>query len=132
MANNVKDKNNQTNLKNAIVDLAKGIGNVFKKYSRATRKRAWERLTSKEGEKEVDKILLDPNRQINTFQKLANKNESFSKWMELRESKKDACYHKVKSRYEVWPSAYASGALEQCRKKGAKNWGNKKKKKRDK
>jgi hypothetical protein len=42
--------------------------------------------------------------------------------------KKDACYHKVKSRYKVWPSAYASGALVQCRKKGAKNWGNKSKK----
>ena len=38
--------------------------------------------------------------------------------------KKDACYHKVKSRYSVWPSAYASGALVKCRKKGAKNWGN--------
>ena len=43
--------------------------------------------------------------------------------------KKDACYHKVKSRYKVWPSAYASGALVQCRKKGAANWGNKSKKK---
>ena len=42
---------------------------------------------------------------------------------------KDACYHKVKSRYKVWPSAYASGALVQCRKKGAANWGNSKKKK---
>ena len=41
--------------------------------------------------------------------------------------KKDACYHKVKARYKVWPSAYASGALVQCRKKGAKNWGNKSK-----
>jgi hypothetical protein len=37
--------------------------------------------------------------------------------------KKDACYNKVKSRYKVWPSAYASGALVQCRKKGASNWG---------
>jgi len=44
------------------------------------------------------------------------------------EGKKDACYHKVKSRYSVWPSAYASGALVKCRKKGAKNWGNKTKK----
>ena len=42
---------------------------------------------------------------------------------------KDACYHKVKSRYKVWPSAYASGALVKCRKVGAKNWGNKSKKK---
>ena len=40
---------------------------------------------------------------------------------------KDACYHKVKSRYDVWPSAYASGALVKCRKVGAKNWGNKSK-----
>ena len=37
--------------------------------------------------------------------------------------KKDACYAKVRSRYKVWPSAYASGALVQCRKKGAANWG---------
>jgi len=44
------------------------------------------------------------------------------------EGKKDACYHKVKSRYSVWPSAYASGALVKCRKVGAKNWGNKTKK----
>jgi len=43
--------------------------------------------------------------------------------------KKDACYHKVRSRYSVWPSAYASGALVKCRKVGAKNWGNKSKKK---
>jgi hypothetical protein len=41
---------------------------------------------------------------------------------------KDACYSKVKSRYKVWPSAYASGALVKCRKVGAKNWGNKTKK----
>ena len=40
---------------------------------------------------------------------------------------KDACYHKVKSRYSVWPSAYASGALVKCRKVGAANWGNSKK-----
>jgi hypothetical protein len=54
--------------------------------------------------------------------------------MEVREAKdkpskgsgkKDACYHKVKSRYSVWPSAYASGALVKCRKVGADNWGTK-------
>jgi hypothetical protein len=42
-------------------------------------------------------------------------------------TKKDACYSKVKSRYKVWPSAYASGALVKCRKVGAANWGNKSK-----
>jgi len=44
-----------------------------------------------------------------------------------QEGKKDACYNKVRSRYKVWPSAYASGALVQCRKKGAANWGSKSK-----
>ena len=44
------------------------------------------------------------------------------------ETKKDACYKKVKARYDVWPSAYASGALVKCRKVGAANWGNKTKK----
>tara|TARA_R110002020_G_scaffold45500_1_gene130060 strand:+ start:5283 stop:6185 length:903 start_codon:yes stop_codon:yes gene_type:complete len=43
---------------------------------------------------------------------------------------KDACYHKVKSRYKVWPSAYASGALVKCRKVGASNWGTGGKKKK--
>lgn len=38
-------------------------------------------------------------------------------------SVRDACYYKVKARFKVWPSAYASGALVQCRKVGAKNWG---------
>ena len=46
-----------------------------------------------------------------------------------KKAKRDACYSKVKSRYKVWPSAYASGALVRCRKVGAKNWGNKSKKK---
>jgi len=44
-----------------------------------------------------------------------------------KKGKKDACYRKVRSRYDVWPSAYASGALVKCRKVGAKNWGNSKK-----
>ena len=38
---------------------------------------------------------------------------------------KDACYHKVKAASKVWPSAYASGRLVQCRKVGAANYGNK-------
>ena len=52
---------------------------------------------------------------------------------------KDACYHKVKARYRVFPSAYASGAIAKsayasgaiakCRKVGAANYGNSSKKK---
>lgn len=55
-----------------------------------------------------------------------------SDWQDILQkkskAKKDACYYKVRRRYKKWPSAYASGALVQCRKKGAKNWGNSKKK----
>ena len=53
--------------------------------------------------------------------------EELEAFINEAEGKKDACYHKVKSRYKVWPSAYASGALVKCRKVGAKNWGNSKK-----
>ena len=52
---------------------------------------------------------------------------SYSNWrdeLDQLNEKKDACYHKVKSRYKIWPSAYASGALVKCRKVGAANWGN--------
>ena len=48
-------------------------------------------------------------------------------WEEVLKKEKDACYHKVRARYKIWPSAYASGALVQCRKVGAKNWGKSKK-----
>tara|TARA_Y100000401_G_C8320551_1_gene225004 strand:+ start:273 stop:428 length:156 start_codon:yes stop_codon:yes gene_type:complete len=49
-------------------------------------------------------------------------------WEEILKKKKDACYRKVRSRYKgSWPSAYGSGALVQCRKVGAANWGNSKK-----
>jgi hypothetical protein len=49
--------------------------------------------------------------------------EKKKKKKKKKAKKRDACYHKVKSRYDVWPSAYASGALVKCRKVGAKNWG---------
>ena len=58
----------------------------------------------------------------------AENNVEIGDEIDIEEGKKDACYHKVKSRYSVWPSAYASGALVKCRKVGAKNWGTKTKK----
>ena len=43
---------------------------------------------------------------------------------------KDACYHKVVSRYGPKTSAYRSGAMAKCRKVGAANWGEGGKKKK--
>jgi hypothetical protein len=48
--------------------------------------------------------------------------------MAKKKKKLDACAKKVKARYKVWPSAYASGAVAKCRKVGAANWGESSKK----
>ena len=48
--------------------------------------------------------------------------------MEEGGATKDACYHKVVRRYGPKTSAYRSGAMAKCRKMGAANWGNSKKK----
>jgi len=74
-----------TNIKDAIVDIAKGLESVFKKYTKNTREKAWKEITSKDGEKEINKILRDPTRPINTFQKLAKKNENvnFKDWLKF-------------------------------------------------
>ena len=82
--------------------------------------------------KEEDAAFRRKNRQDpNPNRKGKAKNvatEQMNSFKTFLEGKKDACYTKVKSRYSVWPSAYASGALVKCRKVGAKNWGNKSKK----
>ena len=73
---------------------------------------------------EMQKLLAKHGKKIKGVKEDAITEEQFEQLAE----KKDACYYKVKSRYKVWPSAYASGALVRCRKVGAKNWGNKSKK----
>lgn len=77
-------------------------------------------------DKEEDRAFRRKNKQDpNQPQKSGAAKPTNVKTEETIIEKKDACYHKVKSRYKVWPSAYASGALVKCRKKGAKNWGTK-------
>ncbi len=78
--------------------------------------------------------LKDPKKNPKHTANTQKEENIFSRLMETKDKKgkgsgtKDACYHKVKSRYSVWPSAYASGALVKCRKVGAANWGNSSKK----
>ena len=38
----------------------------------------------------------------------------------LKKTVKDSCYKKVKASYDVFPSAYASGAIAKCRKAKSK------------
>jgi flagellar hook-basal body complex protein FliE len=79
---------------------------------------------------------VNPNSELSKYAKIKASDVAvqeeqapmFTPEEEQLDEKKDACYSKVKSRYKVWPSAYASGALVKCRKVGASNWGNKSKK----
>ena len=71
---------------------------------------------------------LSKHPQVAAVLKRANESQMMSEsQFDEAAGEKDACYRKVKSRYKVWPSAYASGALVKCRKVGASNWGNSKK-----
>ena len=38
----------------------------------------------------------------------------------LLKEKKDGCYYKAKRKFKVFPSAYASGYIARCRKRGGK------------
>jgi len=78
----------------------------------------------------MEKSIYEDGIPFNTCPKCLN--EIYSLEEAKKKGKKDACYHKVKSRYKIWPSAYASGALVKCRKVGASNWGNSSKKKKSK
>jgi len=76
---------------------------------------------------EMKEELLDEKKKKKQ-QKGKKRAAKSAKRKKKKAAKRDACYHKVKSRYSVWPSAYASGALVKCRKVGAANWGKSKKK----
>ena len=92
---------------------------------------AMARLQDRNKPKEPKVIEIPKGTQLDLFKKAAGESVEESLTEEQFDEKageKDACYHKVKSRYKVWPSAYASGALVKCRKGGAANWGNSKKK----
>ncbi len=82
-------------------------------YMFATDKEAAEKLASKMSKKDYEN-LPDKVDEVELAEKKKKK-----------KAKRDKCYYKVKGRYKVWPSAYGSLALSQCRNVGAANWGNK-------
>ena len=83
---------------------------------------------NKEDLEEGIEIFLEAQDDVLEEKRRSKRGKGRKKKRKKKKGKKDACYHKVRARYDVWPSAYASGALVKCRKVGAKNWGNKSKK----
>jgi RNA polymerase-binding transcription factor DksA len=67
--------------KKAVVDIAKALRGVFKKHTVSNRRDAWEAISNSRGKKEVEKLLRNPNRNINTFKQLA-----FREWLEFEET----------------------------------------------
>jgi cobalamin biosynthesis Co2+ chelatase CbiK len=80
MRKNSKNRKDVTSQKNnrqkAIVDMAKSLQTVFKKYSLPSRRKAWKELTDKKGQREVAKLLRNPKRALNTFKQL-----TFKEWL---------------------------------------------------
>ena len=91
------------------------------KMKKITKKRQSESVMNVSKEKLIEMIKEE-------YQNILSENNMMTEaQFDEAAGEKDACYRKVKARYDVWPSAYASGALVKCRKVGAKNWGNKSK-----
>lgn len=74
-----------TNRQKAIVDMASSLAKVFKKYSRSNREKAWSDLTDEKGQREMKKILQDPDRSLNGFPKLAFRENSFAQYKANKE-----------------------------------------------
>ena len=132
----------KTKTKKEEVEVQEGMGDVAIKAIRATQGKKPAELSKRTAlirkikQKQLDSYLKKRDKKKSERVTNVGVGEDFEYQGELMTEEqfdeaageKDACYHKVKSRYSVWPSAYASGALVKCRKVGAKNWGNKSKK----
>lgn len=66
----------KSNLKDAVMALAREIDSVFKKFTKQTRLKAWAKIMSKDGEKEIKRILDNPGRGLSPFARLASQKES--------------------------------------------------------
>ena len=77
MAKYCMAKTSDTSVQNAIVDMAKALSVVYKRYAKPSRTKAWNKLTDTSGQKEMAKLLQDPNRSLNIFRQL-----QFREWLE--------------------------------------------------
>ena len=97
---------NLTKAKNAATNLYDG--NSSNSY----------RIKKLKGPKDSVSYYEDNGMKTTTYD-LYDKNE-LKKSVSTPAKKKDACYHKAKAKYDVFPSAYASGYIATCRKKKGK------------
>ena len=110
----------------------KGMKTMFgKRYPNCVKKKRKKKRKKKTNEQEdifdMESILSDKDKVLDIIKdelRLFLEEEALEekkkrkkrKKKKKKKAKRDACYHKVRARYDVWPSAYASGALVKCRK----------------
>lgn len=71
------------NPREAINDIFISLKDVFKKYSRSSRKKAWSKVTTSAGKEIVEKLINNPSIQLRGLDKLIFK-ENFQKWSDNR------------------------------------------------
>lgn len=66
-----KKPQSDTNKVDAVMDLAKGVQSVFKKYSLQTRKYAWKKIHSAKADDLFQGLLVNPNKSLSPFKTLS-------------------------------------------------------------
>ena len=59
-----------TNKLTCLMDIAKELQKVFKKYAKPTREDAWKKLTSEKGDKMVQGLIKTPDKSLSPFRTL--------------------------------------------------------------
>ncbi|NBW58569.1 hypothetical protein EBR43_12510 [bacterium] len=67
---------------------------------------------------ELDTNAQQPN--LEQQSTLVVKTGNMITFKQFFKEKKDGCYYKAKRKFKVFPSAYASGYIARCRKRGGK------------
>jgi len=66
--------------KQAVVDIAKALRDVFKGYTRHARGDAWKKILEPDTKREIEKLVQDPYRPLNMFQRI-----TFKEWIDQEE-----------------------------------------------
>ena len=64
--------------RDAVSDMVRGLQSVFKKYSRSARRRGWNALTSTKGKRQISKLIDSPSRPVVGITRLLR----FKEWLE--------------------------------------------------
>jgi hypothetical protein len=67
-------------VRDALTDMIFGLKDTFKKYTRSTRRQAWNSLMSHAGKEQVEKLIMSPTRPVRGIAKLR-----FKEWIESQD-----------------------------------------------